>query len=84
MIEGPILRTLLKVLHLVGSTGLRLEVLLDEVYITCAARPSGELIREHLRHAEDEKLVTFKRGLANELRYYITALGEQAYREANQ
>jgi hypothetical protein len=81
MIEPKTTRAILKVLHLVGKTGLRLEVLLDEVAITSAQHPSGEQIREHLQFCQDRGLASTKAGLIGETRYFITEAGSAAYQE---
>lgn len=81
MIEPKITLAILKVLHLVGKTGLRLEVLLDEVAMTCAQRPSGEQIREHLQFCADRALITSGKGVIGETRYFITECGSLAYKE---
>lgn len=81
MIELSLLKSVLKVLFLVGASGLRENVLMDEVSLGSAYRPTGDQIREHIRHAESEGFIESRKGLIGETRWSITAKGQAAYKE---
>lgn len=82
MIETSLMRTLLHVLHLVGEVGLRESILMDEVAITAARRPTGDQVREHIVDATERRLVDCRTGaLIGEKRWFITQAGKDALKE---
>jgi hypothetical protein len=81
MIELSLMRTLLKVLSFIGESGIRESILMDEVALAAAHKPTGDQIREHMTEAVDRKLIEGKQGLISEKRYFITPAGKAALLE---
>lgn len=81
MIELSLMRTLLHVLSLVGDSGMRESILMDEVALNAARRPTGDQVREHLVDAADRKLIESRTGLVGEKRWTITPAGKAALLE---
>lgn len=82
MIEVSLMHTLLKTLSLIGESGIRESILMDEIALAAAHRPTGDQIREHILAAVDNALITAKQGLIGEKRYTITTAGKAALQES--
>jgi hypothetical protein len=81
MVELSLMRTLLKVLSLIGESGIRESILMDEVALAAAHKPTGDQIREHIQSAKDSLWIEGRKGLIQEPRYFITAAGKAALQE---